>query len=443
MSDSTIFSKNIAPLGTPWWWEAVAPDVTPDALPPICDVLVIGAGYTGLSAAIAAHDCGAQVVVVDADIPGIGASSRNGGMVGAHPRLNWEELSQKFGGETADAIFAEAGPALNWAISFMEDEGIDCDFEQTGRIQLAWTPNHYRGQKTLEQSLCAKSTVQAKALSRDELSQEIGTERYHGGLLFPEHGALHPAKYHNGMLAAVQRRGIPVVSQARVEKLEQAGPNHLAHTTKGQIKSDKVVLATNGYTTRAFRWHAARVFPLPSYLIATEALPDNVIGHLAPGRRMMVETRARHSYFRIAPDGKRILFGGRASMRNLPLSEAARRLHATMTEVWPELADTKLTHAWSGNTGYTFTHMPHVGERDGVCFAMGFSGSGTVMAPYLGAKAGYLAVGDNRAETAYRNTYLPRHVMHPFQTPHFLKAADFWYRQWIDRVENRHARSTK
>ena len=426
--------------GRPWWWEAVAPEATQDALPKHCDVLVIGAGYTGLSAAIAAHDSGARVAVVEAGVPGEGASSRNGGMVGAHPRLSWDKMAAAFGADVADALLAEAAPALDWAREFIKHEKIDCDFQQTGRVQLAYTASHFEGQKRLAAKVRDKSRVKVELLEREGLGREIDTGIYHGGILFPEHGALHPAKYHRGMLEAVRRRGVPVVSHARVEAMERDGSRHVARTPKGRIRADKVVLATNGYTTRPFGWHVKRVFPLPSFIIATEELPENLIGHLAPGRRMMVETRARHSYFRISPDGKRILFGGRAAMRDVPLAVAAERQRQTMVEVWPELAEAKLSHVWSGYTGFSFAQMPHVGARDGISFAMGFSGSGTVMAPYLGAKAGWLAVGDARSETAYAKTHLPRHMLHLFDKPHFLKAADVVYRHWVDRVEAWQAR---
>ncbi|MDW3117048.1 MAG: FAD-binding oxidoreductase [Roseovarius pacificus] len=435
----TIWTGEAEP-GRPWWWEAAAPVAESDDLPGTCDVLVIGAGYTGLSAAIAAHDCGARVVVVEAGVPGQGASSRNGGMFGAHPRLGWADLERRFGAQTADALFAEAGPALNWARGLIEREGIDCDFQQTGRIQLAWTAGHFENQKKLAQSVRDKSDVAVRMVERSDLKQEIATESYFGGLLFPEHGALHPAKYHRGLLEAVRRRGVPVVTQAAVTGLERAAGGFNATTAKGRVQADKVILATNGYTTKPFGWHMARVFPLSSYMIATEELPSNLIGHIAPGRRMMVETRARHSYYRISPDGKRVLFGGRAAMVEVPPDRAAERLRQTMCEIWPELRDAKISHSWQGFTGFSFNHMPKVGERDGVHYAMGFSGSGTVMAPYLGAKVAYKALGDARGETAYADTTLKRHVLHPFRKPHFLKAADVYYREWVDRRETRQGR---
>lgn len=425
-----------AELGRPYWWDAAAPGPADDPLPDRCDVLVVGAGYAGLSAAIAAHDAGAKVAVVDAGDPGAGASSRNGGMFGAHPRLSWDQLSARFGADVADGVFAEAAPALEWAKTLIRDEKIACDLQQTGRIQLAWTPQHAAGQRKLARTVSEKSAVSINTLDKADFHQEIGTKKYHGAIMFPEHCGLHPAKFHCGLRRALEARDVPLTGQAEVMHLSREGQRFVARTPKGTVTADKVILCTNGYTTRAFRWHVARVFPLPSYLIATEALPPNLIGHLAPGRRMMVETRARHSYFRISPDGSRILWGGRASMRPLGLRVAARRLHETMTDVWPELSDVKLSHAWWGNTGYSFTHMPHVGEDRGLHYAMGFSGSGTVMAPYLGAKAAWQAVGDPRGETAYTATNFTRHVLHPFARPHFLYAADLWYRGVVDRMDN-------
>ena len=316
--------------GQPYWWDVLTDDPADDPLPSEVDVLVVGAGYAGLSAAIAAHDCGARVAVVDMDEPGRGASTRNGGMFGAHPRLGWQALAARFGPGVADALFAEATPALDWARGLIRREGIDCDLQQTGRLQLAWTARHFEAQQVLAHHVAEKSDVAVEVLERADLGREIETGRYFGGLLFAQHCGLHPAKYHNGLQAAAGRRGIPVTGGAEVTELERTGPGFLARTAKGEVRAGKVILCTNGYTTPVFRWHVARVFALPSYIIATEELPENLLGHLAPGRRMMVETRARHSYFRLSPDGRRVLWGGRASMRALPTRAAAARLRETM-----------------------------------------------------------------------------------------------------------------
>ena len=425
-----------APAGTPYWWEVADwPDLS--APPPgKVDVLIVGAGFTGLSAAIAAHDAGARVAVIDAGQPGQGASTRNGGMVGAHPRLGWDRLVQLYGAETADGVFAEAADALDFVRDLVAREQIDCDWQDTGRIQLAWTEAHRHHQTRLAESVTSKSRVTCRTVPQGGLAADIRTPCYKGGLIFEDHAAVHPWKYHNGLLQAVLRRNIPVSAHCPARSLTA----RRVETEKGPITADKVILATNGYTPKAFGWFARRVFPLPSFLIATEPLSENLIGDLAPGRRMMVETRARHSYFRISPDGTRIVYGGRASMAQLDLAEAARRLYATMCEVWPALEGTALSHVWSGNTGYTFRHMPSVGEKDGIHYALGFSGSGTVLAPYLGAKAAWQALGDPTGQTAYSKTTMTSRWFYGGGTPHFLQAADFWYRNWVDGAENRAAR---
>lgn len=423
--------------GHPYWWDGLDMPDLPDAPPDRADILIIGAGYTGLSAAIAAHDAGAGVVVVDALNPGHGASSRNGGMFGAHPRLGWLALEGAYGAGTANALFAEATPAMKFVQNLIETEQIECDLQQTGRIQLAYTAAQFEVQKQLAAHVSAKSDVQVRVVEGRDLRQEINTQTYFGGIVFPEHCGLHPQKFHNGLLAAVRARAIPVVAHCPVTKLDRVGAGFRAITPKGAIDCNKVIVATNGYTPRIFRWFQRRVFPLPSYIIATGPLDPALIDHLAPGRRMMVETRARHSYFRISPDGTRILFGGRSSMRNIDPLTAAQRLRQTMLEIWPDLADAPITHSWSGNTGYSFSGMPQVGERDGVHYAMGFSGGGTVMAPYLGAKAGLRAAGASGAETAYADTRLRSSWLHPTPHPHFLKAADLWYRTVVDRRETR------
>ncbi len=423
--------------GRPYWWEGVAWPELDAVLPDQVDLLVIGAGYTGLSAAIAAHDAGAKVAVVEAGEPGQGASSRNGGMVGAHPRLGWDVLARRFGAPVADAIFAEAAPALDWLKDLIRREKIACDFEQTGRVQLAHTPGHFETQKALVARINEKSRVPCRLLQKDDLGSEIATDLYCGGLLFSDHGALHPARFHLGLLNAVLGRGIPVVSQCRAEGTEPSGSGFEVATAKGRIIADKVILATNGYTTKPYAWFAARVFPVPSYLLATEPLAPDVIARLAPGRRMMVETRARHSYYRLSPDGTRILFGGRASLVNIDLRTAGARLVETLCQIWPDLEGVKLSHVWTGNTGYSFGHMPSVGVHDGLHFAMGYSGSGTVMAPYLGAKAALSALGAAGSETAYSRIQLAGRWFHRGGTPTFLTPADIWYRAWVDRREAR------
>jgi len=438
MAAADLFTGEAAP-GSPYWWDGVSWPSLDAGLPAKADLLVIGAGYTGLSAAIAAHDAGARVVVIDSGEPGKGASTRNGGMLGAHPRLGWTTLAARYGPDVADALYSETGGALAWVRRLIADEDFRCDFEQVGRIQLAYTAAHFAAQKAYAAEVSEKGGVPCHPITRDAVTREIATPLYKGAVLFPDHAGIHPAKYLLGFLYAVLRRGIPVVPHCPATGRAKDGSGHRVTTPKGDIAADRVVLATNGYTGAQFPWHHRRVFPVPSYLVATEPLDAGLIAELAPGRRMMVETRAFHSYFRISPDGSRILFGGRASLVNIALERAALVLHRRMSEIWPRLREVRLSHVWTGNTGYTFGHMPHVGEQDGMVHAMGYSGGGTVLAPWLGRKAALRALGVPGGETAYAETALAPRWFYPGGQPRFMQAANLWYRHWVDRREDRDA----
>lgn len=438
----TLFAAGAAAPGLPYWWEhGTAPPGHLAGRPPArADLLVIGAGYTGLSAAITATDAGREVVVLDAGRPGEGASTRNGGMMGAHPREPFEAVAARFGEAVARDVYREAVPAFDFTRDLILREDIACDLQRTGRIQLAWTRDDFEAQRRLVARATSVSDIRMEIVERADLGAEIRTESYFGGIRFPDHAALHPRRFHDGLLSAALRRGVAVVPDCPVTAITRVGGGFAATTPAGVVKADRVILATNGYTTGDLRWFRRRVFPLPSFLIATEPLDRALIDQLAPGRRMMVETRARHSYYRVSPDGSRILFGGRAAMVPMTPEAAAARLRDTMTGIWPELAGVKLTHSWSGFTGFAFTHLPHVGVRDGVIYAMGYSGSGVALAPWLGAKAAWRALDDARGATAYSMTPFSARPFHPGGNPGFLAAADLWFRGVVDRRQDAAAR---
>ena len=183
---TTCLHPDAAEPGLPYWWDARrASPKLPTLPPPRAQLLIIGAGYTGLSAAIAAHDEGASVVVVDAERPGDGASTRNGGMFGAHPRLPVKALTDRFGSETAQGATREALAAFDFTRELIETEEIDCDLETSGRLALAWTKEHHEGQKKLVADVTALGGGRMELLSRADLAEEIKTNRYAGGIRYP------------------------------------------------------------------------------------------------------------------------------------------------------------------------------------------------------------------------------------------------------------------
>jgi glycine/D-amino acid oxidase-like deaminating enzyme len=154
------------------------------------------------------------------------------------------------------------------------------------------------------------------------------------------------------------------------------------------VAADAVLVATNGYSLdrrgTASPWLARRLVPLNSYIIATEELPEATIERLFPGRRMISESRRVLNYFRPSPDGRRVLWGGRASFRKATAEGSAPTLHRRMVECFPELREVRITHAWTGMVAFTFDGLPHIGVQDGVHYAAGCQGSGVAMATWLG-----------------------------------------------------------
>ncbi len=427
--------------GTPYWWETGAPlaDLAHLAREE-CDILIIGAGFTGLTAALTASKSGARVTVVDAGVPGRGASSRNGGMCGPHARVTFGAMEKSFGRDIASRILGEMPKAYEYTRALIKQEKFACGFRQTGRIQLAATKRHFEEFKQLARVLEREAGYQADIIKQQDLGAHIRSNHYVGGLFYPDHGGLNPCQLHDGLMAACIRDGVQIVQNCAVSAVRQSGEGFVVRAGKGSVRAGAVILATNGYTRAPFRWHQRRVFALPSFIIATERLDPELLTHLAPGRRMMVETYAKHSYFRISPDGTRILFGGRAGLIPYGPEFAAKRLKRTMVDIWPELDGVELSHSWRGYTGFTHEHTPHVGCHDGIHFAMGYSGSGVAMAPYLGMKVAYRALGDKRGDTVFADTKMTTRAYHPGGPPLFLAAGELWYRQVVDRIEARQAR---
>lgn len=429
------------PVAFPFWWtDAGTPASPPELpLPPEVDVLIIGAGLTGLSAARTLARRGKAVLVLDAGAPGNGASSRNGGMVGGGHRLSFDEMDARFGAQTAVALLREAHlDATAFVRKLIHDEGIACDLVECGRFRGLWTGTEYdaaaRGLDRLQRLV----PVEAEMVPRARQHQEVATGLYAGGVVYPRHGGLNPAKFAAGLLAAAVRAGALVQGDTPVTGLERAGSAHLVHTSRGTIRAAAVLAATNGYTPAALPELKRRIVPVPSFMVATEPLSEKRIRSLFPKGRMVAESRDRHCYYRPSPDGTRIVFGGRAGMFEVPDRFAESQLRGLLRQIFPQLGEVAFTHIWRGRTGFTFDFLPNVGQIDGIWHAMGYSGSGNAMAPYLGHKAALRILGDPEGATAFSRTGFPTRWWHR-GTPWFLPFADALFR--LKDVRNNLARS--
>jgi gamma-glutamylputrescine oxidase len=403
---------------TPYWWEAAGPQSTPEApLPERVDVAIVGSGYCGLSAAIELSAAGRSVVVLDAGELGIGASTRSGGMVTGGQKFVVSGALKSHGPARQQRILEDAKASLDHIEELIQRHSLEADYVRCGRLILAWTPGHYARLQGWAKLLETYAPGTIELVPRAQLRNEIGGERFYGGLLVKNYGGLHPAKYHRALRNLANSSGANLVSSTPVIRIERRDGDHLVVTKRGRIAARSVFVATNGYTADAVPFLKSRVIGAASYIIATEPLPSDLARKLSPRGRMFSDTRASLCYFRLSPDGTRVIFGGRATARELDEKRAAAGLCGKMCEIWPELAGVGISHCWRGNFGMTYDHIPHMGTHDGVHYAVGCNGSGVTMMTYLGHQTALKILGRQNRPCA-------------FDVDEFAQVPLAWARSW-------------
>jgi glycine/D-amino acid oxidase-like deaminating enzyme len=411
----------------PYWWEHARPaDVEAPALPARADVAVIGSGYTGLSAALTLARAGRSVIVFEAETPGIGASSRNGGMLGSALKPSLDTLTRRYGRDQALALLAEAKDAYEFLPRLLADEKIDCDYAETGGFTGIMKPARYEALARETEQMTHTIGFEAHMVPKSEVRSEIGTDLYCGGRVVPRRAGLHPSRYHAGLIRRVRETGAIVASNSPVTAIRANGGDFTVATPRASLKARNVVVATNGYTGSVTQALRRRVIPVTSYMIATAPLSSNLMATLMPKGRMLSDSNRLLCYFRPSPDNTRVLFGGRPAYTGIGPKLAAGRLARYMTRIFPELAGVELTHSWFGYIAYTFDRLPHVGERDGLHYAMGYCGSGVVMSTWLGRKAALRLLGHVEGKSAFAAVGHPTSPFY-YGKPWFLPFVQAWY----------------
>ncbi|MFI5014099.1 MAG: NAD(P)/FAD-dependent oxidoreductase [Hyphomicrobiales bacterium] len=413
----------------PYWWDDTPRPSLPRAAPPKrADVVVVGSGYTGLSAALQLARAGRATLVLDAEEAGWGCSTRNGGQVSTSLKHGFDDLAPLHGEERAFAMVKEGHNALAFIEELIRGEGIDCNFERVGRFFAAHNSSAYEGLARRIAKQKKGLEVEVHAVPRAEQGREIGTDAYWGGVVYPAHAALDPAKYHQGLLERAMAAGATIIPHCPVSAIARDGEGFAVTTAGGRVAAREVIVATNGYTGEASPALRRRVIPIGSYIIATEPLDPGLAARLIPKARVVSDTRRVVFYYRLSPDRRRMLFGGRVALAETDPGVIAPLLHAEMTALFKELAETRITHSWHGFVAYTFDTMPHLGKwRDGVHYAMGYCGSGVSLASYFGTRIGQQLLGLKEGRTALDGLDFPTRPFYGGR-PWFLAPALTWYR---------------
>ncbi len=433
-----IFHSDFKPL--PYWWEAWRPrEEAPSDPPPATDVAIIGGGYGGLNTALELARNGIDSTVFEANDFGFGASTRSGGAVSAGINLGKGLGGRKWGGDEAaraalvNALLGDGSQSFNLLADIIEREKIECFYERSGRFIGAYTAKHYQGLADKLALFNEQSDAHATMVPRERQREEIDSGFYHGGMLVERSAKLHPSLYYGGLLAACRRHKIQLVSRCCVSRIEGRRDAFTLTTQRGTVRSKHVVVATNGYTGDATPQLKRRIIPVASHIIATEELPADLARSLIPRGRTINDTPRVLTYYRMSPDGKRMVFGGRARFTAVGQEVSAPALHRMMTDRFPQLAGAKVTHAWTGNVAFTFDYLPHMGEIDGMHYALGCNGSGVAMMSYLGHQTARKIIGGGNRVSAFEDLDFPAR---PFYTgnPWFLPIVGGWYRL-RDRID--------
>jgi glycine/D-amino acid oxidase-like deaminating enzyme len=423
-----------------YWLNTVEMPVSAaEPLPDKVDVAIIGAGFTGLSAALALAKRGAKVAVLESETIGWGASSRNGGMVLSGLKLGVNQLISKYGRELTRRLYAASIESIDAVERLVKEENIACDFARTGHLEVACKQAHFDDYARQVEVIGREFNHSLRVVSREQLREEIGSSVYFGGMVDEVSAGLNPARYVAGLAAAAMRAGAQICERARVLNIQresrEGGPGFKLNSARGSCWARNVFVGTSGYTGAATPALHKRVIPIGSFIITTEVLSETLARELSPRNRQIYDSKNYLYYYRLTPDN-RMLFGGRAAF--FPETDRTTRrsadiLRAGMIDVYPQLREAKVEYVWGGTLDFCFDIMPHAGQMDGLYFAVGYAGHGVAMATYQGQKmAAWIAEG--KTENPFTEIPMPGAPFGLYNgKPWFLPFAGAYYKvlDWV------------
>ena len=348
------------------------------------DICIIGGGFTGTSAALHLAEAGYQVTLLEAHKIGWGASGRNGGQICQGHNMGHEEMVKQVGKEAADLLWQTSVDSVTLVKDLVKQYQIDCDLSD-GVLHVANKPKHaqeIRDAVAYKRDILGYQGV--SFLNTDEVAQKLGTDRYHGGEWYAEGAHLHPLNFALGLAKAAEGHGAKLYENSAVIDY-QAGENPVVRTAKGKVTCRYILFACNGYLGHLNRPAARKIMPINNFIIATEPLPQEVIGRINPDNIAIADSKFVVNYYRLSADGRMLWGGGENYSPRFP-KDIAGFVKKHMIETYPELDRYRIDYAWGGTLAITLNRMPHIARQDENIFvAHGYSGHGVALATFAGA----------------------------------------------------------
>ncbi|KAA0972006.1 FAD-binding oxidoreductase [Aureimonas fodinaquatilis] len=362
------------------------------------DVAIIGAGFTGLSAALHLAEAGVKVVVLEAHKPGWGASGRNGGQIIPGLKEDPDDIELIFGRETGERIVRFAGGAPDVVFDIIEKHGIECSAVRSGWIQPAHNDLVRRAlERRAEQ--WGRRGVTIDMLTSSDTARLIGTNAYACGNLDRRGGSVQPLHFSLGLARAAIGLGARIHGGSRVACVERQNGKFRLRTVQGAVvHAEQVVMCPNGYADAASGDVRRSIVPVCSVQVATEPLPDAVRSTIFPQGHVASDARRLMFYYRLSPDG-RFVMGGRGAYSDMGIDMRLASLRRSAVALFPQLDGMAWTHHWGGFVAMTTDHFPHLHvPQPGMTTALGYNGRGVAMATAMGRllalKAGGVATAD-------------------------------------------------
>ncbi len=348
-----------------------------------CDLVIVGAGCTGLAAALFAARQGRSVVVLEGGEVGWGASGRNGGQIIPGLRKGALELVRVLGVERARSLFTLALEARQLVVDLVQDLEIDCDLRLTGHLLGALKPSQLRDFE--DEAACLDTIMDyrhVRLLNREDVRAAVATPEFVGGCVDELGGHLHPLNYTLGLARACRAAGVQIFTHSPATALDARGARGaVVSTPGGRVQAQHVILAGDALLQGLFPRVNRRIMPVANYIVATRPLDDP--GALIANDLAVTDSRFVVDYFRLTRDG-RLLFGGGERYTPRPPADIGAFVRPYLERTFPQLAGIPFDHAWGGMVSITLSRLPHIGRDGPVLYAHGYSGQGVVLSSLAG-----------------------------------------------------------